>query len=87
MATEISDVKPRRRPLPLPLSPVIEPDGWYWSEDVRKTFDMSRETIAELKRGAKPEEVGNSRMGDVLKGSAVIRWLSAKKTAKRASTQ
>lgn len=85
MAMKTTNAKPRRRPLPEPMTPLLVADGWYWSEWVRDTFDMSRATVAELKRQCGENEVGGSRMGDVIKGSAVIRWLTSRKSKAKPS--
>lgn len=59
------------------LTPVIEADQWYWAEHIRRVFDMSRETVAALKRGAEKGEVKRCRNGDLIVGQAVLRFLKS----------
>jgi hypothetical protein len=57
------------------LTPVIEADQWYWAEHIRRVFDMSRETIAALKRQAGDGHVKRCRNGDLILGEAVLKFL------------
>lgn len=64
---------------PEPLRAAIEADKWYWTSDIAKSFKISRDTLAEMKR-VYPDHVGRSRNGDILQGIAVIQWLAGKRS-------
>lgn len=77
-AQETTEKKAKQRATPQPLQAVIEPENWYWTSDVAAQFEMSRTTVAELKRTF-PKHVGRSRRGDILQGIAVIKWLTGER--------